>query len=539
MVGVGRVAMGNFVGNCTYIKALLAIGKQNYTGSVLLETPTNLAMPIMINRKPNVTIASGDKIQEWVRAHANSSLTIYFDLNQQYGTLPRQGGQSGVISKFSSWGPTFDQGLYPHVAAPGGSVMGAVTNGTYEIESGTSFACPYTAGLIALYLSGHPNATAQEVRTKLITTANMAPNNQVKDSQGFYDIVTDNLNYAPLIQQGNGYIDLVSFYDRKSVILSAPYLNLNDTKNRIADHVITFQNNGNTTVHYQITHKSYQVLFLRNSTGEISKTPLNSASVENIVLISTNGTFLQPGQLASFNVSISAPLGLNLTLAPMFSGAFSITGSNGDLLTVPYIGMEFNSLDWPVFLESKPVTIGNSDTKVIATLNSSVTLTDPVIHNTMVYGTSFLSFDLVDISYNLLSYKYGQEVGKNGFLGPLDIQSQDESSENDKKLPMYNASPYAPVKTLKILGFANGSTIPNGQYKLLSRALKIFGNVNDTSDWSVQLTPAFQLKMDNQTSQNSNQTSQSSNQTSRSKGGAGTFSVSAGLVLLHLLLALF
>ena len=49
------------------------------------------------------------------------------------------------------------------------------------------------AGIIALYSSGHRNATAREVRTKLISTSQLSPDRMaVKDSRTtYYNVVGD------------------------------------------------------------------------------------------------------------------------------------------------------------------------------------------------------------------------------------------------------------------------------------------------------------------------------------------------------------
>jgi hypothetical protein len=44
--------------------------------------------------------------------------------------------------------------------------------------------------------------------------------------------------------------------------------------------------------------------------------------------------------------------------------------------------------------------------------------------------------------------------------------------------------------------FANGSSIPNGEYRLLGRAIRTFGDMNNLDDWQYALSPWFSVKRD-------------------------------------------
>lgn len=536
--GVGKFVAGRLTENCDYSLLVTALPGTNYTGVLYLVPFENISYPQLPPSMSFFSIATYSNLTDLFKANPNG-LSLKFNMNQRYSLRVTPNRLRRLLLEFSSWGPTFDQGFYPHVAAPGGLVLGAKANGTYEIESGTSFSCPYVAGVVALYLSGHKNATSAQVKNNLISTAKMTANNQIKKIGFMYNVTYNDNLLAPVIQQGNGYIDLVAFYDLKTNLVSDPYLELNDTVHRVADHVIKFQNNGNATVRYDISHDSYELVYARTPNGFISDSPPTEAVMSNIVLYSLNLTTLNPGESASFNVSISAPKGLNQTLAPLFSGAFKISGTNGEVITVPYLGMEFNATEWSIWAPSKPVKIGYASEGEIIYLNDTVksnkVLSKPIVVNQMAYGTTYLSFDLVSPSYNLLSYVYPPVEGQNGYIGPITAQTVIDEVYILGASPMRFVSPAAKPFAFTFSQFSNSSIIENGTYKLLYRALRIFGNESNYNDWSLGLTPEFTVDFSEMLNDTSQTTSTSTS--TRSKGSASSYGFSSALIFLNILFA--
>ena len=90
------------------------------------------------------------------------------------GSYVSRGPDLGVVSPFSSRGPTRDGRSAPTLAAPGQQIIAPQppsTGDTYGKLQGTSMAAPLVAGVVALMLEKNPNLTTAQVREALVTTA--------------------------------------------------------------------------------------------------------------------------------------------------------------------------------------------------------------------------------------------------------------------------------------------------------------------------------------------------------------------------------
>jgi minor extracellular serine protease Vpr len=108
-----------------------------------------------------------------------------------------QTGRSGVITSFSSAGPTdFGHLLKPDISAPGLDVLSstppATTGETFSVFAGTSMATPHVAGAAALLLQRHPGWTAWNVKSALMSTAGPAWGDTARTQE------------APVLLEGSG-----------------------------------------------------------------------------------------------------------------------------------------------------------------------------------------------------------------------------------------------------------------------------------------------------------------------------------------------
>ncbi|MCC3152938.1 S8 family serine peptidase [Hymenobacter sp. BT770] len=80
----------------------------------------------------------------------------------------------GNHANFSSYGPTADGRIKPTLSAMGRASAVLAPNGAAFRGSGTSYACPILAGMVAGFWQANPTLTAQQVITALRSTASQA-----------------------------------------------------------------------------------------------------------------------------------------------------------------------------------------------------------------------------------------------------------------------------------------------------------------------------------------------------------------------------
>lgn len=82
------------------------------------------------------------------------------------------GGRDAPLADYSSRGP-WEDGILPHLVAPGTEILSAVPPAAYETQTGTSQAAPHVAGGVALLWSSRPDlhGRVEKTRTALFAAA--------------------------------------------------------------------------------------------------------------------------------------------------------------------------------------------------------------------------------------------------------------------------------------------------------------------------------------------------------------------------------
>jgi minor extracellular serine protease Vpr len=115
--------------------------------------------------------------------------------------LELETGRSGVITSFSSAGPTaFGHDLKPDISAPGGQILSStlprIDRSRFAVFDGTSMATPHVAGAAALLLQLHRSWTPSQVKSALVSTAGPAWGDTARTQE------------APVTLEGGGLVAL-------------------------------------------------------------------------------------------------------------------------------------------------------------------------------------------------------------------------------------------------------------------------------------------------------------------------------------------
>ncbi|KAI8631764.1 minor extracellular protease vpr [Xylariaceae sp. FL1651] len=245
---------------------------------------------------------------------------------------------------FSSWASTYDLQLKPDIGAPGGDIFSTWPEDSYMVQSGTSMAAPYIAGIAALYISAlggrsqhGPNFAAEFNRRVVAAGLSLVWfNNTVKNPNFF----------APPMQMGGGLVNAPKVLYSETTVDTVKFA-LNDTQNFEPSHDVTVTNNGGSTVTYNFTLEpaagvNIQNLYNANfDTWGINtfKDLIPESMVPDVQL--PDSFQLGPGESKTVTVTFANPgdKGWNATLIPAYSGKVILGGDNGDQLSLLYMGI--------------------------------------------------------------------------------------------------------------------------------------------------------------------------------------------------------
>ena len=286
----------------------------------------------------------------------------------------------GLMTSFSSDGPTYDLRIKPDIATPGQSIMGGVNEAAdaYDFYQGTSMATPNYSGAVAVMLSENNNASYRSsINDRLMSTANI-----MKDKFG--------TNFESVRRQGAGMADVGGALASKVYLDGSTTENLkgrakielgNNAEIKVGNVNLAFTavNEGSESVTYKATTYIYRPELVEldeeqfpDFVGKKLQATYNHliAKVEQNVTLAPGANLID---LEDYQISAAdlAEIDSNFENGCYIEGYVVLTADNQETLNIPFLGF-YGDLDSAMPVE--PFTFERDSSKVYASdvLNSVI-----------------------------------------------------------------------------------------------------------------------------------------------------------------------
>lgn len=457
---------------------------------------------------------------------AGGEVTVNFDFPETQDRVAIKNFDiPGVASPFTSIGPTNDLFIKADVGAPGGEILSTYLGDGYASFSGTSMACPYVAGIAALYVSKFGGRSTQgpewakRLAMRIIASGEAIPWDDGLLTGNTYDF------YAPVAQVGTGLVNASKVLTYETDLSLARFA-LNDTHHFSRYHKVEITNNGDSPVEYTFSQEAFGGLSVMNNNEEDWATPRPAWFEELMtrpvglvpsITFPRPGFKVGPGETRTAQFNFDYPKNGTAKDLPIYSGKVLIHGSNGDELSIPYLGLaadikKDNELmyQYPIGL---PIITSTRDDIPISekynfTFDLSLEAQDfPRAHARLQLATRELRWDIFDASWKERQWKYPPVIGEAGYVGAVTgwadagwnnvFNPEVDDADNLVATPLLNVPRSVTGRRgvdLWWLGkLANGTTLGRGDYKMRLAVLKPFGNPKAADNWDVVDTPTITL----------------------------------------------
>ncbi|UNI24715.1 hypothetical protein JDV02_010442 [Purpureocillium takamizusanense] len=436
-------------------------------------------VPARTGRKWVKAIKEGHNVTVLMKFPKNEDRQLAFEKRTDVG---------GYLSGFTSWGPSWEMDTKPLLGAPGGAIWSTWVGG-YTTASGTSMATPITAAIMALILQIR-GSTAPRFLENLVAS-NAKPQIWYDGKKAYPG------DLAPVPQQGAG---LVQAYDAAfaTTLLDPSSISFNDTDNFVKDHEIVITNKGSSEVTHNIGHVPALTAYTLNKTSIwATKFPPEVSRDYATLDISDSKVTLKPGHRKTISVSARPPTGMDEKRLPVWSGYIIVNGTDGSALSLPYqgvsgslkgsttLGPEYGWVSWSNQTAAKytnPSRVPVNYTFTLPQPGSGAKVLQPMLTFNLALGTRLMRADLVPMIT----------------CPPKNLTVDDPLGGKFKTIGQAHSFPMTmmPRGLNKVVwdgSLDSGEYAPAGKYKIIYRALGVYGNPSKLEDYNVAESQPFRI----------------------------------------------
>ena len=423
----------------------------------------------------------------WLHAMSqDKEIIVDMHLGKSYVEQTKNDESPGVYSFFSSWGPTWDMSdLKPTFGAPGGYYLSTfpVSEGGVAVMSGTSMAAPHMAGVYALLAEARGTKNPKELMSILASTAELTK---------WYDREKIGTQLAPVVQQGSGEVraydaaHLKVFPDKNSV-------SLGDSDHFEGNQTFSLKNTGDVDATFFLAHRKAPTAYHFQPGTRL--TPVLSPSIVDDaaeVVFESAEIVVPAGGKANVSFSVIPPSNLDEKILPVYGGYIKLTSPDAPTLTVPYFGIHGSLRDTPVLIREdvKYVDSGDLNTEIPANVTFEIPRPQKGEDPDSLYGRG----PTANIQFMMGSRLLRVDVVP---LGKVGLPTKEWLGyQTVGQVPSYPRE-WVTSGTIfrNFVGMtAEGNIVPNGSYKFVLSAVRVYGDKDNEDDWDVVELPAFNIK---------------------------------------------
>ncbi|EJD53701.1 subtilisin-like protease [Auricularia subglabra TFB-10046 SS5] len=430
---------------------------------------------------------------------AGTALTVSFPKSGSFGYVPND-QTGGLVSAFTSYGPSYDMHFKPAVAAPGGGIISTwpLDMGGFAMSSGTSMATPHVAGVAALILKARGKGAVKGLRDLLETTSQSIPQS-----------VEEGAIPHTLIQAGAGQLNVHNALTYQTVVTPGELL-LNDTANWKGAHTIWIHNTARKARTYTLKHvPAGTAVTLAPGSIQPAVGPVpqdNAADSQARVRLALSRITVPAGMALPVLVSIQPPKNAPTVRLPVVSGHIVIATA-GETLRVSYLGAAtalksvqvVDNTD-EMFGLLMPLMLSGSGELHTDDMNYTFVSGDaPGLIWRQTFGSASVKLDLVAHDIDVLTNLKKRGTGAWSWWWPGIWRPRPGSSFAavptlgplwEHEYTSRNAATERLLFSAVVPGtFANGTAIPYGRFRALFRVLKVAGDASRQEDYETWLSP--------------------------------------------------